>query len=126
MDGAAAVAPRVRADTDDGELAALAAEVVAAAAADGVKLVGAPAWLSGLRAARRRDVREELTRTAARIAELDAQTKPAKLRRRALVASILGWGEGDLDAALAREAGLSHTAVKSIRDTLAADDEATD
>ncbi|NUU20304.1 MAG: hypothetical protein HOV68_02135 [Streptomycetaceae bacterium] len=123
--GGTALAPRVRADLADTELDTIAAEAVATAAADGVKLLGARAWLLSMRAERRREVRAELARTAEEIAALEARLKPTKVRRRALLTGILAWGEeSDTDAALARAAGLSHTAVRNVRETLNHDEDA--
>ncbi|MGY3341086.1 hypothetical protein ACVW0K_007279 [Streptomyces filamentosus] len=50
---------------------------------------------------------------------LEERLKPARKRRTVLVTRILGWeGERDTDSALGRDAGLSHTAVRSLRTAL--------
>lgn len=120
--GLAAHAAAVRDDSTEEELAALASGVEAIARTKGVKLFSTVAYLAGLRDARRAEVRAQLEAEGGRVTALTAQLKPAQVRRRALAVRVLGWGlDSDTDSAVARIAGMSHTAVSGLRSSLHAD-----
>ncbi|MGW6557552.1 hypothetical protein [Streptomyces hydrogenans] len=81
-------------------------------------------WTAQLRADRRAAVREQLAGLRDEIASLEDRRKLARKRRTVLVTRILGWdGERDTGSALGRDAGLSHTAVRTLRTALEADQE---
>ncbi|MFI8515342.1 hypothetical protein ACIGHB_29860 [Streptomyces sp. NPDC085460] len=123
-DGGVHHALSVTDDSTDAELAAAARRAEQDAAARGIKLIGASRWVEQLRAARRTAVREQLAGLRDEIAALEDRLKPARKRRTVLVTRILGWdGERDTDTALGRDAGLSHTAVRTLRTALEADQE---
>ncbi|GAA2062260.1 hypothetical protein GCM10009839_86750 [Catenulispora yoronensis] len=114
----------VRDDSTFAELERAAQAATAAADTEGVRLVGAVKFMRNVREQCRIDVRAQLKGEGERIAELEAQLKPAKVRRRALVARVLSWGlESDTDTTLGREAAMSHTAVGGIRTSLNADND---
>ncbi|MFD4392600.1 hypothetical protein [Streptomyces sp. NPDC058495] len=118
-DGAAHHALHVTDDSTDAELTAAARRAEQDAAARGLKLIGAGRWVEQLRADRRTAVREQLAAVRDEIASLEERLKPARKRRTVLVTRILGWeGERDTDSALGRDAGLSHTAVRTLRTAL--------
>lgn len=105
-------------DSTDAELAALARRAERDAASRGVKLLGAEAWARALRTERRAAVRAQLTDLRTQIGDLEDALRPARKRRTVLVTRVLGWGEDDTDSGLGRAAGLSHTAVGTIRTNL--------
>lgn len=118
-DGGVHHALSVTDDSTDAELAAVAHRAGRDAAAQGVKLIGAGRWAAQLRADRRAAVREQLAAVRDEIVALEERLKPARKRRTVLVTRILGWeGERDTDSALGRDAGLSHTAVRTLRTAL--------
>ncbi|MDR3083998.1 MAG: hypothetical protein LBV60_24295 [Streptomyces sp.] len=121
-DGAAHHAPRITDDSTAEDLAATARQAERDAATQGIKLIGADRWAAALRADRRTAVRSHLAELRDQIAYLENDLKPARRRRAALVTRVLAWGEEDTDSGLGRAAGLSHTAIRTIRTSLDAED----
>lgn len=114
----------VRDDSTDAELEQVGKMATAAAEAEGVKLIAVGKYTTKLREARRQEVRDQLKAEGQRVAELESQLKPAKLRRRALITRVLSWDVArDTDTVVARDAAMSHTAVAAIRAGLLADEE---
>ncbi|MDF4254670.1 hypothetical protein [Streptomyces sp. WMMB303] len=111
-------AHRIQDTTDDDELRQITARAVKEAAAQGIKLLGTDRWAEDLRRARRTDIREQLAAIGAEISETEAKLKPKKKQRRALLARVLTWDTEATDSGLGRISGLSHTAVRSMRDAL--------
>lgn len=108
--------------TSDAELAKLSQAEERRAATKGKRLLGAQAYLTAVRTGRRDRIRQELTSTGQRAANLAGQYKKAQSSRAALLLRIDGWGdpqdgdESNRNAMLARLAGISRQAVLSLRE----------
>ncbi|MEU5838620.1 hypothetical protein ABZ820_33810 [Streptomyces diacarni] len=111
-------AHRVQDTSTDEDLEAITTRAVQDAAAQGIKLVGTTGWAAELRTQRRTEVRDQLAAIGAEITETEAKLKPKKQQRRAVLARVLSWGTVESDSHLGRLSGLSHTAVRSLRDAL--------
>jgi hypothetical protein len=117
---------RVMASHDDAALTELAAIECAAAAEQGIKLVGVEAVLRAYRDELRARILEVALPQAA--ATVKAGDK-AKATRADLLKQIISWGDArffsDNDAELGRQAGLTRQAVNLLRKQLPATDENT-
>jgi hypothetical protein len=105
----------------DAELEELESHLQAAAAARGLRLVGASAWLKARRAAMRQAVEQRLARLGAECNNLEHQLTVARRHRAAELTEVLSWNDGRSDVFLGKLAGMSHTAVKNLRDRLEAE-----
>lgn len=105
----------------DAELDELAGQLQAAAAARGLRLVGAEAWLRSRRATLRQAVEQRLALLGAQCNNLEHQLTVARRHRAAELTEVLSWNDGRSDVFLGKLAGMSHTAVKNLRDRLDAE-----